>query len=337
VAEQSIHTASEPAVSVVCPFFNEEAIIEKSVKLMLANLDELPSTWELVLVNDGSLDNSWALAKELSKDYKNLRVVGYSTNQGRGYAIREGVKNARGKIVITTEIDSSWGDDIVSRILVAFQQHPDADIVIASPHLPGGGYKNVPFKRVLLSKYGNFFIRAGLTTAVTMNTGMTRGYRREKFLALPLDENGKEMHLEIVNKALAFHYKIYEVPAVLEWKDKQLSQEPSKKRSSSSKIKKLIRTHMLFSLGVAPFRYIFVASLILAIATVLVFFYACYRFLFQVTSIFMLYVSFFLGLFSFLFFIVGLLSQQNREILQELWHIRSSLAEHDRGGKDQGC
>ena len=165
---------------------------------------ELTITWELVLVNDGSLDNSWALAKELSKDYKNLRVVGYSTNQGRGYAIREGVKNARGKIVITTEIDSSWGDDIVSRILVAFQKHPDADIVIASPHLPGGGYKNVPLIRVLLSKYGNFFIRAGLTTSVTMNTGMTRGYRREKFLALPLDENGKEMHLEIVNKAVAF-------------------------------------------------------------------------------------------------------------------------------------
>lgn len=80
---------------------------------------------------------------------------------------------------------------------------PGADIVVASPHLPGGGYKNVPAKRVWLSRLGNKVIRACMSDAATMNTGMTRAYRRRAILSLPLYEPGKEFHLEVILKATA--------------------------------------------------------------------------------------------------------------------------------------
>lgn len=316
-------------ISVVSPFYNESLILEKSVELMLSNLSKLKDEWELIIVNDGSTDNSLEMAQNLEMAHQNLKVISYLSQKGRGFAIRTGIAHAKGKIVVTTEIDSSWGDDIVSRIVKKFRECPDADMVIASPHLSAGGYKNVPIKKVLLSKFGNIFIRISLSKKITMNTGMTRGYLRKKFLALPLDENGKEMHLEIINKALAFHYKIFEVPALLEWRTKEIAKDTTKKRQSSSKINKLVRSHMLFSLGVAPFRYIFPVSGILGILFLIAFAVALYKLFTPAPSIYWLLTSFFLALFSFLFFGIGILTQQNREIIRELWRIRSKKSESD--------
>ena len=312
-------------ISVVCPFYNEEAILEASVNLMLQNLTTLPEPWELIIVNDGSRDGSLEIARCLEDENQALRVLSYRFNRGRGYAIRTGVAQAQGDIIVTTEIDSSWGDDIVQRIVAAFGQHPDADIVIASPHLPGGGYRNVPLIRVLLSTLGNWIIRAGLTYQVTMNTGMTRGYRREKFLRLPLDENEKEMHLEIINKALAFGYQIYEIPAILEWKTHKLTPTATKPRKSSFKLSKLVHTHMLFSLLAAPFRYIYVVSGFLAFGSMFFFGWAFYNLFRPGPSIYLALIAFFLSLFAFLTLALGILSQQGRVIMRELWWLRSEL------------
>ncbi|MBM4094950.1 MAG: glycosyltransferase family 2 protein, partial [Planctomycetes bacterium] len=137
-------------ISIVSPFYNEKAILEASVRLMLKNLAALDEDWELIVVNDGSTDGSPEIARRLAAGNDRLKVVSYTPNRGRGYAIRTGVGEARGEIVVTTEIDSSWGDDIVPRIVATFRARPDADIVIASPHMPGGGYRNVPRLRVFL-------------------------------------------------------------------------------------------------------------------------------------------------------------------------------------------
>ena len=204
-------------ISVVCPFYNEASILDAAVRSMLENLRSLDEEWELIIVNDGSTDGSLEIAQAFQADEPRLQGLTYPINRGRGYAIRTGAAAARGELIVTTKIDSSWGDDIVHRLVAELHARPDADIVVASPNLPGGRYKNVPIKRVFFSKYGNLIIRAGLRYSVTMNTGMTRGYRAEKFRALPLEEDEKEMHLEVINKALAFGYRIYEIPATLEW------------------------------------------------------------------------------------------------------------------------
>jgi hypothetical protein len=108
-------------ISVVCPFYNEESILDAAVRNMLANLKSLPEAWELVIVNDGSLDHSLDIARRIEAESPTLRVISYPTNRGRGYAIRTGVANARGDTVVTTEIDLSWGDDIVHRIVEVLQ------------------------------------------------------------------------------------------------------------------------------------------------------------------------------------------------------------------------
>ena len=292
---------------------------------MMENLESLSEDWELIIVDDGSTDSSLELAQYLEKSYPKLYVTGYSINRGRGSALRTGVAKASGELVVTTEIDSSWGDDIVHRIVDEFNNKQDADIIIASPHLPGGKYKNVPMKRVLLSSIGNLLIRAVTSSQPTMNTGMTRGYRRKKFLDLPLNEEGKEVHLEIIQKATAFGYRIYEIPAVLEWKDHKLTSNNGKKRQSSSKINKLISTHLMFTFMAAPFRYMFALSGVLTVIGVFFFSWAIYNLFNPEPSIFLAITSFFLFLFAFLISALGTLSHQNLASQGELWRIRAYL------------
>ena len=316
-------------ISVVCPFYNEEKIVAASVRLMQQNLASLPEEWELIVVNDGSTDRSLEIVQALQGENPRLRVVSYPLNRGRGFAIRSGVGAARGRIVVTTEIDSSWGDDIVHRIVDGFTQHPDADMIVASPHLPAGGYRNVPAHRVFFSTAGNMIIRAALTRQVTMNTGMTRGYLRERFLQLPLDEPEKEMHLEIIQKAKAFGYKIYEIPAVLEWKDHKLGSDAAPKRKSSSRIPHLINSHLAFSILAAPFRYLFVISGLLFLGALFFFSWSVYNLLHperHQPAIYVLLVSFFLGLFGFLLFSISALAHQNYTVLKELWRVRALLS-----------
>jgi glycosyltransferase involved in cell wall biosynthesis len=314
-------------VSVVCPFYNEEAILDASVRSMMENLATLGEDWELIIVNDGSTDHSPDIALALERTNPRIRVLSYQTNRGRGFALRTGIADARGDIVVTTEIDGSWGHDIVHRLVAEFKKQPHVDIVIASPHLPEGGYVNVPLKRVLLSMLGNFVIRSGLTYNVTMNTGMTRGYRREVISSLPLDEEGKEIHLEIVNKALAFGYRIHEIPAVLEWKDHKRTSGSPKRRKSSSKVNKLIRTHLLFSLAAAPFRFIYTVAGVLFLLSTAFFVWAFVYLFMPYPSIYLFLASLLIGLFAFVTLGIGVLAQQGRALQREMWHVRRLIRE----------
>lgn len=311
-------------VSVVCPFFNEEAILEDAITTLLANIDELNTTWELIVVNDGSIDNSYAIASKLCEKSSNLKLVSYAINRGRGYALRRGITEARGRIIITTEIDLSWGEDIVERLYTAMREHPEADIVVASPHLPGGGYKNVPRKRVFFSRFGNKIIRTFMAKAATMNTGMTRAYRRDVIKSLPLEEDHKEFHLEVIMKAQALKYRIHEIPCVLEWKSyKHKGQKV--RRKSSSKIKRLVVSHSLFSIFANPIRYVWGLSAVSMLFSLAFFVWSVIRLFSGLVSAFTLIVSLSFIVISLIFFALGAIAQQGNMVQYELWTLKQSL------------
>ena len=315
-------------VSVICPFYNEEAIIGDAVRTLLKNLEhQLSVSWELIVVNDGSTDRSGAIVAEIAQNNPRLRVLGYQFNRGRGHALRTGITQARGKVIITTEIDLSWGDDIVERLYAAITEHPDIDIVVASPHLPGGGYKNVPSKRVFFSRFGNWVIRACMSNVVTMNTGMTRAYRREVIQTLPLEEDGKEFHLEVILKAQALHYRFFEIPALLEWKEYK-HKDKRVTRKSSSKIKKLVLTHSLFSLFANPVRYVWgigSACLIAAFAFMVA---GVIRLAMGEVSVFMAIISLAFMIIALMLFAFGVIAQQGNMIQRELWRLKQDLLQN---------
>ena len=332
VEKGSTDTEQKISVSVVCPYFNEAGIIEEAVRTMLEKLREIDTTWELIVVNDGSTDGSEKIVAKLSEKNIRLKAIGYPVNQGRGYALRTGIAAATGDIIIATEIDLSWGEDIVERLYRAMVNDPKADIVVASPHLPGGGYKNVPWKRVFFSKFGNKIIRTFMLNAASMNTGMTRAYRREIIQSLPLEEKHKEFHLEVIMKAHALNYNIIEIPSVLEWKAYK-HQGKRLKRKSSSKIKKLVVTHSLFSLFANPIRYVWGLSGISILISMIFLVWSFVRLYVGLVSVFTLIISLSFGVIAIILFGFGVLAQQGNMIQRELWTLKQRMNINEKNVK----
>jgi dolichol-phosphate mannosyltransferase len=308
-------------VSVVCPFFNEAQILEEAIRTLLSRLESLPHAWELIVVNDGSMDGSADIAHAIAKEDDRLIVLGYPRNRGRGHALRTGIGASTGDVIVTTEIDLSWGETIVHELVEALVAEPSSDMVVASPHLRGGGYRNVPWKRVWLSKMGNRVIRACMSNAATMNTGMTRAYRRELIRSLPLSEDGKEFHLEVILKARAFGARFHEIPATLAWKDYK-HQGKRVKRKSSSRVNRLIVSHSLFSLFATPVRYVWAMSLVslaLGIASLGAALVLAYL---RMVSVYMALLSVSLVILAIVLFVMGVVLHQGNMIQRELWLVQ---------------
>ena len=250
-------------VSVVCPFFNEGGIIESAIQRMRANLESLDAPWELLLVNDGSTDNSL----DLARDYltrtggNNIVILSYPENHGRGHALKTGIDQASGEVIVTTEVDCSWGDAIVSRLAAAMNDHPEADVVIASPHAKGGGFRNVPLLRRFLSSWGNRLLSLALNYGLTMHTGMTRAYRKDVIQRLQTQEEGKEFHLDVLLKLVAMGYRLREIPATISWPDPVSSSPGKPRRKSATRLISTIVKHLRFTIIAEPNRYFGIAVL----------------------------------------------------------------------------
>ena len=326
VAATPAHRVSgpTPVVSVVCPFFNEQSIIERALQRMLGNLRrQFGARFELILVDDGSTDHSLqrlcdVLAAEQAE--REVVVLTYPFNQGRGRALKTGIDCARAPIIVTTEVDCSWGNDIVQRLHAELEQHPDADFVIASPHRDGGGLINVAPSRVFLTQVGNRLIRLLFDSRVTMNTGMTRGYRAAVIQPLMTEENGKEFHLEVLLKLLGLGFRAREIPATLTWLDHKLQHDDAPKRRSSTQLWKTIKSHLRFVVLAQPMRHYAALTALLGLASgafiaaacTMLFTHAAPAIYLALVGLILLVIALMFGGFSILFF-------QLREIARANW------------------
>jgi len=261
----SLNDSSKPHISIICPMYNEGMNIQSNLINLIQVLEKnYKDDFEIILVNDGSTDNSLEEANKVAEKDSRLRLISYKKNRGRGYALRQGFNVARGDIIVTTESDLSWGESIIKDMVDKLESE-ELDIVVASPHTKGGKLVNVPRFRVLLTKFGNFLLRFLMPGNLTMYTGMTRAYKQYVLDALDLEEDSKEIHLEIIAKASALGFNIGEVPATLVWE-----KERRRKRGKSTfNAKKLILSHLLFGFAEFPlFLFGTIAGILFLIAFV---------------------------------------------------------------------
>lgn len=241
--------------------YNEEDNIEGTVRELRRVLAEYANPWELILVNDGSTDNTLAVANCIAEQYDNVSVVSYKVNRGRGYALRTGFARAKGRFIITIESDLSWNADCIPDMLQKFNEEPTIDIVLGSPYMPGGRTENVPFSRLAISKLGNRILGLAMQGNLHMVTQMFRGYRREVIDSLELEEDRKEIHLEILSKALAAGFRVVEIPAVLKWRASG---------TSTFRLRATSVSHLLFSFYEKPSLLFGLIGLTLALAGLII-------------------------------------------------------------------
>lgn len=102
------HSAGVPSISVFFPCYNEEANIGAVVEKTLSVLDEVGADYEVIIVNDGSSDNTGRIAAEIAGENARVKVVHHAHNLGYGAALQSGFRAASKDIVFYTDGDGQF-------------------------------------------------------------------------------------------------------------------------------------------------------------------------------------------------------------------------------------
>jgi len=137
-------------ISLCIPMYNESSIINDTLKTVSEYMETNFEDYEVIFSDDGSTDDCRKTVEAFPND--RIRAVGYEKNQGKGAAIRNGVLNAVGDIIIFTDCDLAYGLDVLKTAVGMFEKDPEADMVIGSRNLSGDGYEGYTFIRKLASK-----------------------------------------------------------------------------------------------------------------------------------------------------------------------------------------
>jgi glycosyltransferase involved in cell wall biosynthesis len=199
----------EIKVSVIVPVYNEDktlvAILEKINQQSIVGIKI-----EIIIINDGSTDNSLKILKEHSSLFHKL--INLEKNSGKGAAVREGLKLATGDYILFQDADMEYDPSEYTKLLEPIIKQ-NADIVIGSRLMTSsltrsGGYSK--------NRIGNNFITwlFNLLNHTTF-TDIYSGYlifRRSNIAPNKLRTDGWEQQAEILSKIVKNSTKIYDVP-----------------------------------------------------------------------------------------------------------------------------
>jgi glycosyltransferase involved in cell wall biosynthesis len=202
---------TSPLLSVVMPVYNEVATVEEMVGRVLA----VPLRIELIAIDDASSDGSRDLLLKLGQE-KGFKVLLQERNQGKGAAVRRGIAETSGEIVVIQDADLEYSPEEYPELLDLIVKGK-ADAVFGSRFI--GRHRCFLFTHYL----ANLFLN--LVTNVLYNTTMTdmetcfKAVRADVLKALPLKSNRFGIEPEITAKLFKRGARVYEVPITYEGRD----------------------------------------------------------------------------------------------------------------------
>ena len=202
---------SEKLVSIIVPAYKQEKTIKQDLENILSTMLQTRWDFEIIVVVDGFLDKTYDIAKSLEN--KKLKVFGYETNKGKGYAIRYGMARAAGDYISFIDAGMDINPNGISMLLEHMEWY-GADIIVGSKKHPVSKV-NYPFVRKIYSWGYHTLVRIlfGLRLGDTQ-TGLKIMKREVLMKVLPrlaIKKFAFDIELLAVATYLGFD-KIYEAP-----------------------------------------------------------------------------------------------------------------------------
>jgi glycosyltransferase involved in cell wall biosynthesis len=148
----------ERTLSIIIPAWNEEKKLSTNIKKVEETLDAISEnhgfSYEIIIVNDGSTDNTFKEALKVAKQDRRVKVITYTLNGGKGKALKYGFKFCTGRLVTFLDADLDIHPSQILQLLTYMEKY-NADVVVGSKRHPESKIK-YPFSRKILSQGYHF-------------------------------------------------------------------------------------------------------------------------------------------------------------------------------------
>lgn len=193
-------------LSIIMPVFNESETIEEIVR----RVNEIGLADEIIVVDDGSTDGTQQKLKALQEKYEHLHLFTHAGNQGKGSAVRTGIREASGDLILIQDADLEYDPRDYPALLSPIYEGK-ADVVYGSRFL-GGPRRSTMFWHMVANKLLTLLTNILYNSILSdMETGY-KLFKREVIEDIPLQARRFEFEPEVTSKLLKRKVRIFEVP-----------------------------------------------------------------------------------------------------------------------------
>jgi len=195
-------------LSIIMPAFNEEKTI---VKVLHSLFREVPDICEIIVVDDGSTDQTAQLAESMAKQYPQIKVFRQPKNQGKTAALRAGFAASTGDIVLVQDADMEY-DPVDIPELVAPIVQGMADVVYGSRFMIRRAARVLYFRHFLANQFLTFL--SNLLTDLNLSDVETgyKAFRGEIIRNMIIETRGFGFEIEVTAKIAKLKCRVYEIP-----------------------------------------------------------------------------------------------------------------------------
>jgi len=204
-------------ISIIIPGFNEEKRIQKTLHTLYSYCIQEFSHFEILFVDDGSTDQTRRIVNQISTDIRQIYYLGYTKNMGKGYAIRFGMRHAKGRYVFFTDADLPYDTQFFVHAVETFLQ-TDCEIISGNRHLDQSrNDAGVSQKRIWVSRIFSLIIRMLHRIEISDTQCGIKGFKKDCIRKLLQESriNGYAFDVEIFVLARLNQWDVELLPVVL--------------------------------------------------------------------------------------------------------------------------
>ena len=196
---------TNPDLSIIVPAYNEETLIASTLESLSVYLASRPEKYEILVVDDGRQDKTVGSVQAWQEQNgSDLRLLINQKNMGKGFSIRRGVMQSRGRYVIFIDADLPYELHAIDGFLKALQS--GCDVAVGSRVLPGSEVRGVPIYRYIAGQIFSLMVQAVLFTGLPDTQcgfkSFTSVAAREIFRRISIDGFGFDVEMLFVARKL---------------------------------------------------------------------------------------------------------------------------------------